>query len=388
MDPGECVSFNRPTSVANEQAYMSVAIEAGRISGDGIFTRRCSEFLEQKLGVPKTLLTTSCTHALEMSALLLNIEPGDEVIMPSFTFVSTANAFALRGARIVFADIRPDTLNIDERALESLITPRTKAIVVVHYAGVGCEMDSIMATAKKHGIAVVEDNAHGLFGKYRGKYLGTFGDFATQSFHETKNITCGEGGALLVNDSTCVEQAEIVREKGTNRSRFFRGLVDKYTWVALGSSYLPSEILAAFLWAQLEAYESIQHKRQAVWNRYAQGLLDWSEKVGIGLPQIPDFCEQSYHMFYVIMPDLENRQALIAHLKSAGIEAVFHYLPLHASEMGLRLGGRVGDCPVTESISDRLLRLPFYTDLKESDQARAIEALRAFEPLRAPSSAA
>lgn len=387
MDPGERISFNRPTSVANERAYMSQAIDAGRISGDGIFTRRCSEFLEQKLGVPKSLLTTSCTHALEMSALLLNIEPGDEVIMPSFTFVSTANAFALRGARIVFADIRPDTLNIDERALESLVTSRTKAIVVVHYAGVGCEMDSIMATAKKHRIAVVEDNAHGLFGRYRGKNLGTFGAFATQSFHETKNITCGEGGALLINDAELIERAEVIREKGTNRSRFFRGQVDKYTWVDLGSSYLPSEILAAFLWAQLEDYESIQQRRKAVWNVYAQALRGWADRFGLGLPQIPIECEQSYHMFYVIMPDLGSRQALIAHLRSAGIEAVFHYLPLHISEMGIHFGGRPGDCPVTESISDRLLRLPFYTDLTQSDQARVCEALAAFEPARASSGA-
>jgi dTDP-4-amino-4,6-dideoxygalactose transaminase len=388
MNPSKPVLFNRATSVPKEQAYLAAAIEAGHISGDGAFTRRCHEFFERELGVPRALLTTSCTHALEMSALLLNTEPDDEVIMPSFTFVSTANAFALRGARIVFADIRADTKNIDERLLESLITGRTKAIVVVHYAGVGCEMDSIMAVAKKHGITVVEDNAHGLFGKYRGKYLGTFGALATQSFHETKNITCGEGGALLVNDARLVERAEIVREKGTNRSRFFRGKVDKYTWVDLGSSYLPSDLLAAFLLAQLEEYESIQQRRKAIWDRYAEALHDWSNRFSIGLPHVPDECEQSFHMFYILLPDLETRTALISHLKNAGIEAFFHYLPLHISEMGAHFGGRVGDCPVTEAVSDRLLRLPFYTDLTESDQARVCEALCAFEPLQASSGAA
>jgi len=379
----EPIPFNRATSAPNEQSYMASAVAGGRLAGDGPYTKRCNEFLERVLGVRKCLLTTSCTHALEMSALLLNIEPGDEVIVPSFTFVSTANAFALRGARIVFADIRPDTLNIDDKVIESLITSRTRAIVVVHYAGVACEMDAITALASKHGISVVEDNAHGLFSRYKGRLLGTYGTFATQSFHETKNITCGEGGALLINDSAYIEEAEIVREKGTNRARFFRGQIDKYTWVALGSSYLPSEILAAFLCAQLEHYETIQHKRKIIWERYDEALRAWSQRLGIGLPHIPEYCQQSYHMYYLILPDLATRQALISHLKEAGISAVFHYLPLHLSEMGLRLGGRPGDCPVTEDLSDRLLRLPFFTDLTEGDQMRVIETASSFAPREA-----
>ena len=383
MTEQQLIPFNRPTLAGKERAHIASAISGGRLAGDGDYTRLCSDFLMQALGVPKALLTTSCTHALEMSALLLKIQPGDEVIMPSFTFVSTANAFALRGARIVFADIRPDTLNINEKVLEALVTPKTKAIVVVHYAGVACELDVIMALARKHGIAVVEDNAHGLFAKYKGKFLGTFGTFATQSFHDTKNITCGEGGALLINDQAYVEDAEIIREKGTNRARFFRGQVDKYTWVSLGSSYLPSEILAAFLYAQLEDHGTIQGKRRLVWERYNEALQAWSTRLGVGLPHIPIHCEQSYHMYYVVMPNLEMRQALIAHLKDAGISAVFHYLPLHTSEMGKSLGGRQGECPVTEDVSDRLLRLPFYTSLTQNDQARVIEALSSFKPREA-----
>jgi len=324
------------------------------------------------------LLTTSCTHALDMAALLLDIQPGDEVIIPSFTFVSTVNAFVLRGARPVFADIRPDTLNLDETKLEQLVTPRTKAIAVVHYAGVGCEMDTIMEIANRHGIPVVEDNAHGLFGKYKGKYLGTFGCLATQSFHETKNFTCGEGGALLINDPRYIERAEIIREKGTNRSRFFRGQVDKYTWVDIGSSYLPSDILAAFLYAQLEMREQIQTKRRRIWEYYYKHLQDWARDHGVRLPIVPMHCEQSYHMFYLLLPSLEQRQALIDHLKKQGILAVFHYLPLHLSDMGRRFGGKQGDCPVTEDVSDRLLRLPFYNDLCGEDQERVVEAIKEF----------
>lgn len=380
MAAGSSIAFNRPTFIPKQNDYIAEAIERGRISGDGGFTQQCNEFLQRELGVPKALLTTSCTHALEMSALLLRVEPGDEVIMPSFTFVSTANAFALRGARIVFADIRPDTLNLDEAILPSLITNRTKAIVVVHYAGVGCNMDSIMKTAQAHGIPVVEDNAHGLFGKYRGKPLGTFGAFATQSFHETKNITCGEGGAILINDASYIEAAEIMREKGTNRSRFFRGEVDKYTWVGIGSSYLPSEILAALLLAQMESHDAIQRRREAVWNLYCQGLQDWAAEYGVSLQVIPEDCSQSFHMFFMIFGDADDRQAFISHMRSAGMSATFHYLPLHSSEMGLRLGGRVGDCPVTESISERLVRLPFYTDLVEADQLRVIESVKSFRP--------
>jgi len=373
------IPFNRPCILGNEQAYILQAIANGHAAGDGSFTKKCHAFLEQQLGVPKALLTTSCTHALEMAALLLNLGPGDEVIFPSFTFVSTVNAFVLRGVRPIFADVRPDTLNLDERQLERLITPRTRAVVPVHYAGVGCEMDTIMAIAAQHNLAVVEDNAHGLFGKYRGRYLGTFGALATQSFHETKNFTCGEGGALLINDVQYIERAEIIREKGTNRSRFFRGQVDKYTWVDIGSSYLPSDLLAAFLYAQFEVHERIQGIRRRIWETYAVELRDWALRNGVQLPYVPDHCEQAYHMFYMLMPSLEVRQAFIAHLKAQGILAVFHYLPLHLSDMGRKFGGRVGDCPVTERISDQLVRLPFFNDLDESMQARVIEAVRSFQ---------
>jgi dTDP-4-amino-4,6-dideoxygalactose transaminase len=278
-------------------------------------------------------------------------------------------------------DIRPDTLNLDERLLEAAITPRTKAILPVHYAGIGCEMDRILDIAGRFGIPVVEDNAHGLFGKYRGRRLGSFGALAAQSFHETKNIICGEGGALVINDERYCERAEIIREKGTDRSRFFRGQVDKYTWIDIGSSYLPSDILAAFLYAQLESYAEIQAKRKAIWERYHDGLAPWAARHGVGTPHIPAHCEQPYHMFYLLLPSLEDRQGLIAHLESRSIMSVFHYLPLHLSEMGRKFGGREGDCPVTESVSDRLLRLPFYVDLTEQDQAAVIDAVEAFSPM-------
>lgn len=372
------IPFNRLSLVGREMEYLQAAIESGHVSGDGLFTKRCHQFLEEKLGVSKALLTTSCTHALEMAAILLEIQPGDEVIVPDFTFVSTVNAFVLRGARPIFIDIHPDTLNLDETLLEGLITERTKAIVPVHYAGVGCEMDAIQALAARHGIPVVEDNAHGLFGKYRGRYLGTFGDMATQSFHETKNFSCGEGGALLINQEKYSERAEIIREKGTNRSRFFRGQVDKYTWVDIGSSFLPSDLLAGFLLGQLEAYEFIQDKRRSIWHRYEGGLRDWARRTGTHLPFIPDYCEQSYHMFYILMPDLDTRQRLIAHLKRQGILSVFHYLPLHLSDMGRGFGGLVGDCPVTEQVSDQLLRLPFYVSLTQEDQGKIIESILEF----------
>lgn len=361
------IPFNKPSIVGKEIEYIHQAISAGHISGDGIFTKKCHSFLEELLGVRKVLLTTSCTHALEMAAILLDIQPGDEVILPSFTFVTTVNAFVLRGARPVFADIRRDTLNIDEKLIEGLITPKTKAIVPVHYAGVGCEMDTIMAIAEKHNLKVVEDNAHGLFGKYKGKYLGTFGCMATQSFHETKNISCGEGGALLINDPEYIERAEIIREKGTNRSRFFRGQVDKYTWVDIGSSYLPSDMLAAYLYGQLEEWQKIQSKRKEIWERYQITLENWADLNGVQQPHIPEYCDQAFHMYYLLLPTLEKRQSLITHLKEAGILSVFHYLPLHLSEMGKKLGGRFGDCPVTEGASDRLVRLPFYYGLTEVD---------------------
>jgi len=374
------IPFNRPWMTGNEFRYVAEAIQNGHLSGDGAFTRRCHALLEGELGVAKALLTTSCTHALEMAALLLDIRPGDEVIVPAFTFVSTVNAFVLRGAHPIFADVRPDTLNLDETRLEPLIGPRTRAIVPVHYAGVACAMDAIGDIAAQHNIAIVEDNAHGLFGKFRGRYLGTFGSLATQSFHETKNFTCGEGGTLLINDPALVERAEILREKGTNRSRFFRGQVDKYSWVDLGSSYLPSEILAAFLCAQLEARAEIQARRRRIWNYYALHLGPWAAEHGVGLPFVPAECEQSYHMFYLLLPSLDVRQALIEHLKSRGILSVFHYLPLHLSDMGRRFGGRPGDCPVTEDISDRLLRLPFYNDLSEQQQAQVVNAIYDFVP--------
>jgi len=313
-----------------------------------------------------------------MAALLLDFRDGGEVIIPSFTFVSTVNAFVLHRARPVFVDIRPDTLNLDETLLERCITQRTKAIVPVHYAGVGCEMDAIMKIAERYGIAVVEDNAHGLLGKYKGKYLGTFGCLATQSFHETKNFTCGEGGALLINDPQYIERAEIIREKGTNRSRFFRGQVDKYTWIDLGSSYLPSDILAAYLYAQLEARDEIQARRQNIWEYYFVNLQEWAHENKVQLPTVPARCEQSYHMFYLLVPSLQHRQALIEHLKARGVNAVFHYLPLHLSAMGQSFGGKEGDCPVTESVSDRLLRLPFYNSISESEQEQVVAAIREF----------
>lgn len=372
------IPFNRPCIAGKELSYILESIEHGQISGDGIFTKKCHTHLERILSVPKVLLTTSCTHALEMAAILLNIKPGDEVIVPSFTFVSTINAFVLHGARPIFGDIKPDTLNLDETKIERLINSRTKAIVPVHYAGVGCEMDAILDIANQHDIPVVEDNAHGLFGKYKGKWLGTFGCMATQSFHETKNITCGEGGALLINELKYIERAEIIREKGTDRSRFFRGQVDKYSWVDIGSSYLPSDMLAAFLCAQLERWEQIQERRKEIWEYYYDNLKDWAEEQGVTLPVIPDHCEQAYHMFYMLMPSLEQRQALIAHLRNRSIMAVFHYLPLHLSKMGQGFGGNPEDFPITQDVSDRLVRLPFYNGLTEDDQVRVVEAITSF----------
>jgi dTDP-4-amino-4,6-dideoxygalactose transaminase len=376
------IPFNRPCLAGKEYQYIAEAIANGHASGDGPFTRKCHEFLQKELRVPRVLLTTSCTHALEMAALLLDCGPEDEVIVPSFTFVSTANAFALRGARLVFADVRPDTLNLDENRLESLITERTKAIVVVHYAGVSCSMDKILATAARHGLSVVEDNAHGLFSRYRGTYTGTFGSLATLSFHETKNFICGEGGALIVNDPSLVEPALIIREKGTNRSRFVRGEVDKYTWVDLGSSYLPSDLLAAFLYAQLEARDVIQDKRRGVWNRYYETLEVWAAQNDVRMPVIPPGCEQAYHMFYLLLPTAEHRDLFIAHLKSAGILSVFHYIPLHLSQAGRRFAARAAHCPVAEDASQRLVRLPFYNDLSDAEQADVTAAILRYSAQR------
>lgn len=376
------IPFNQPAIIGKELYYISQAILRGHSSGDGDFTKKCQALLKEVLGVPEVLLTTSCTDALEITALLLDIQPGDEVIVPSFTFVSTANAFVLRGARTVFIDVRKDTLNMDESLLDRLITRNTKAIVPVHYAGVGCNMDAIGEIANRRGIPVVEDNAHGLFGRFRGRYLGSFGALATQSFHETKNVTCGEGGALIINDSRYVGRAEILREKGTDRSRFFRGQVDKYTWVDIGSSFLPSDILAAFLYAQLEARNEIQLRRRRIWNYYEFNLRDWADECNVSLPSVPPGCDQPYHMFYLIAPTPAFRHGLMAHLKAEGISSVFHYLPLHLSPMGQRLGGRAGDCPVAESVSERLLRLPFFNDLTEADQNRVVRAVRTFPARR------
>ena len=350
-----------------------------------MFSRKCQALLKDVLGCRQALLATSCTHALEMAALLLDLREGDEVIVPAFAFVSTANAFVLRGAKPVFCDIRSDTLNLDETKLEEQITPRTKVVVPLHYGGVGCEMDAIGGIAKRHGVAIIEDNAHGLFGKYKGRWLGTFGQMAAQSFHETKNITCGEGGALLVNDPHFEERAEIIREKGTNRARFFRGQVDKYSWVDIGSNYVMSDVLAAFLYGQLEQWQSIQAKRRTIWERYDDALSEWSEGRGIRRPIVPEQCEQAYHMYYLLMPSLEARTNFIDHLGNRGINAVFHYLPLHLSSfaesrgLGAWSGERKAQCPVSENASDRLVRLPFYTSMSEDDQIRVIQAVLEWE---------
>ena len=377
---GEGIPFNRACLAGREREYLAEAMAGGMLGGDGAFTRRCHELLERELGASRVLLTTSCTHALEMAALLLEVKPGDEVLLPAFTFVSTVNAFVLRGARPVFVDIRRDTLNLDQAQIEARLGPNSRAIVPVHYAGVACEMDAILALAAARGVAVVEDNAHGLFGRYHGRYLGTFGALAAQSFHTTKNFTCGEGGALVINRPDLVERAEIVREKGTNRSRFFRGQVDRYTWVDVGSSYLPSEMLAAFLLAQLEAREEIQTKRRRIWEYYAAHLGDWAERLDCRLPVVPKGCEPAFHLFHLILPSEKLRDGLMAHLKERGIASTFHYLPLHLSEYGRRLGGRPGDLPVTEDLAGRLLRLPFYNDLSASDLERVVSAVREFAP--------
>jgi dTDP-4-amino-4,6-dideoxygalactose transaminase len=373
------IPFNRPSAIGKELNYVQAAIQGGKLCGDGPFTSKCHELLEKELGVKKVLLTTSCTAALEMAALLLDIQSGDEVIIPSFTFVSAANAFVLRGATPVFADIRPDTLNLDEAKIERHLTSKTKAIAVMHYAGVGCEMNSILELAERHSIPIIEDNAHGLFAKYKGRLLGTFGCMATQSFHETKNFTCGEGGALLINDERLIARAEIIREKGTNRARFFRGQVDKYTWVDLGSSYLPSDMLAAFLYAQLEARNEIQSKREHIWRFYYEHLWEWADRCEVQLPTVPDHVQHPSHLFYMIMRTPEERDGLIGHLRRAGIQSVFHYLPLHLSVMGRSFGGKEGDCPVTERISERLIRLPFYNELSDSDLAQVVQTVRKFE---------
>jgi dTDP-4-amino-4,6-dideoxygalactose transaminase len=372
------IPFSRPTTAPGTLDRLDEALRSGQLSGDGPATARCTAELERVTGCGRALLTSSCTHALEMCALLLDLAPGDEVVVPSFTFVSTANAFSLHGATPRFADIRLDTLNLDERKLEQHINNRTRAIVVVHYAGVACEMDAIKEIADRHGLVVIEDNAHGLFGEYRGRPLGSIGDLGTLSFHETKNLTCGEGGALLVNRPELVTRAEIIREKGTNRTQFFRNEVDKYTWVDVGSSYLLSDLLAAALLAQLDDAPRIQAARTAIWDRYADALSDWAKYNEVQLPEAPLDRQHPAHLFSLLLPDTERRDRFLAHLRSEGILAVFHYLPLHLSPMGARFGGAPGDCPVAESVAGRLARLPLFTDLQPGEQEDVIDAVLRF----------
>lgn len=372
------IRFNVPPYVGKETEYMKAAIDSHKICGDGEFTKRCNAWIEEHTGTAKALLTTSGTQALEMAALLSDIQPGDEVILPSYTFVSTANAFVLRGAKLVFVDIRPDTMNIDEKLIEDAITDKTRAIVPVHYAGVGCEMDTIMDIAKRHNLVVVEDAAQGVNAFYKGRALGSIGDYGCFSFHETKNYSMGEGGAILINRPEQIEDAEIIREKGTDRSRFFRGQVDKYTWVNIGSSFLPSDINAAYLMAQLEMADEINENRLQSWMRYNEGLQDLAQEGVIELPYIPEECTHNAHMFYIKTKDMEERKALISYLKERDIAAVFHYVPLHSAPAGLRFGRFHGEDRYTTKESERLLRLPMYYNLSESDQQKVIDAVHGF----------
>jgi dTDP-4-amino-4,6-dideoxygalactose transaminase len=373
------IPFNRPSFVGNERAYMDQCLAAGHLSGGGGFSRRCCDLLEARLGCDRALLTSSCTDALEMCGLVLDIGPQDEFIVPSFTFTSTANAFALRGARPVFADVRPDTLNLDERQLDALITPRTRAVIAVHYAGVACAMDEICGLARERGVTVIEDNAHGIFGRYKGRLLGTIGTLGTLSFHETKSISCGEGGALLVNNAALVERAEIILDKGTNRQQFFRQQADKYTWVDLGSSYVLADLLASILLAQLEAEVEICRRRENIWRRYQRGLSAWACANGVLQPTIPPDCESSYHLYHLIVPNGGSRDRLLIHLRERGILGVFHYQALNASPMGQRLGGRIGQCPVSEDVSMRLVRLPMFFSLTNEEQEEVIDAVTRFD---------
>ena len=372
------IAFNVPPYIGEEERYIKEAIDARKICGDGAFTRKCNEKLEKITGTKKALMTTSGTSALEMAALLSYIQPGDEVIMPSYTFVSTANAFVLRGAKIVFVDIRPDTMNIDEKLIEAAITEKTKAIVPVHYAGVACEMDTICDIAKRHNLIVVEDAAQGVMSFYKGRALGAIGDFGCYSFHETKNYSMGEGGAVLVNREDCVERAEIIREKGTNRSRFIRGQVDKYTWVDLGSSYLQSELNCAYLYAQIENPDIINDNRLASWNLYYEQLKDLADSGVIELPVIPEGCEHNAHMFYIKAKDIEERTALTAFLRENGVTAVFHYIPLHSSPAGLEFGRFFGEDKYTTKESERLLRMPMYYGLRENEVEYVCEKIKEF----------
>jgi len=372
------IPFNKPLTIGNEIEYIQQVLENHKLSGDGLFTKKCNAWFEEKLGCKKALLTTSCTHALEMAAILADIQVGDEIIMPSYTFASTANAFILRGAKIVFIDIRPDTINMDETLIEAAITDKTKAIVPVHYAGVACEMDTIMDIAQRHNLLVIEDAAQGVMSKYRGKYLGTIGNMGCYSFHETKNYTCGEGGALIINDGSFIERAEIIREKGTNRSKFYRGQVDKYTWVDIGSSYLPSELNAAYLYAQLEIAEEINENRLATWNQYYHGLKPSQEKGLLDLPYVPEDCQHNAHMFYIKAKDLDERSQLIQYLRDNGITSVFHYIPLHSSPAGINYGRFYGSDEHTTNESERLLRLPIYYGMSQAEVQYVIEMLNQF----------
>ena len=369
------ISFNKPPYIGKESEYVLDAVNKGHISGDGEYTKKCAKKLEELSGTKRALLTTSCTHATEMAALLSDIKPGDEVIMPSYTFVSTADAFVLRGATPVFVDIRPDTMNIDETLIEDAITSKTKAIVPVHYAGVGCEMDTIMDIARRHNLTVIEDAAQAIASTYKGKALGTFGDFGCYSFHETKNISMGEGGALLIQNEDLIEPAEIIREKGTNRAKFFRGQIDKYTWVNYGSSYLPSDMNAAYLWAQIENIDIIQKKRLSVWNRYREGLSELEKKEYIEFGMIPDECTNNAHMFYIKVRDLENRTDLLNFLKESGIQAVFHYVPLHSAPAGRKFGRFNGEDRYTTKESERLIRLPLFYSISDEEVEYTIEML-------------
>lgn len=372
------IYFNNPPFVGNELEYVRQAIDNQKICGDGPFTKKCSQWIETKTGTSKALLTTSCTHATEMAALLLDIKPGDEVIMPSYTFVSTADAFVLRGAKAVFVDIRPDTMNIDENLIENAITEHTKAIVPVHYAGVSCEMDKITELALKYNLKIVEDAAQGLLSTYKGKMLGTIGDFGCYSFHETKNYSMGEGGALLIRDPNYIEKAEIIREKGTNRSKFFRGQIDKYTWVDAGSSYLPSDLNAAYLWAQLEQADKIFDNRMKTWNLYYELLTDLQKQGVISLPVVPEHCTHNAHMFYIKVKDLDERTHLIDFLKEQGILAVFHYIPLHTAPAGRKFGVFCGEDRYTTKESERLVRLPMYYGLEEEKVVYIVNKIKDF----------
>lgn len=373
------ISFNKPPLTGNEKQYVLESMRSNKISGDGEFTKRCHEWFEKKLSCKKVLLTTSCTHALEIAAILLDIQEGDEVIMPSYTFVSTANAFVLRGAKIVFVDIRPDTMNMDETLIEAAITEKTKAIVPVHYAGVACEMDTIMDIANRHVLFVVEDAAQGMMSTYKGKPLGTIGHLGTYSFHETKNYTsAGEGGLLIINNDQFIQRAEIIREKGTNRSLFFRGMVDKYSWVDIGSSYLPSDMNAAFLWGQLERADEINTNRLATWQKYYDGLKVLENKGSIELPNISDGCIHNAHMFYLKVKDLAERTALLEYLKKNYILGVFHYVPLHSAPAELKFGRLEGEDKFTTSESERLIRLPMYYEMKDEDINQIIKTIQIY----------